>query len=187
RAWAAARLLVLTPPSSAAADLPGDLRDLLSPDVLGEWLLTADGQFATLASLVDRRVGRRAPQRGLPTSPSVPSESKPLSAPTLDGDVRIESTLRLPAGAVARRSGPGPATRRVVRTAQRRRGPELCAFVLTGALLVARLGEHHLLAFHPKRHQIAWILGAHGHSRFASHSFSTAARFETHFSAIGEL
>ena len=85
RAWAAARLLLL---DRKAIEVPVELR--------GEWLLTAEGELVSLGSLADRIAGRATPMRGVPASPSLPADRKPLDAPSLDSEARIASTLRLP-------------------------------------------------------------------------------------------
>jgi hypothetical protein len=98
RAWAAARLLLLTPPTDDFVKLPDDLRAVLDPDLFREWLLTPDGQFASLGMLVDRHVGRAEQSQLPPGPPKLPSDS-PLGA--LSGLSRrpgVERFVRLPPG-----------------------------------------------------------------------------------------
>src|SRR5262249_39245781 len=52
RAWAAARLLLISP-----ADLPSDVRGVLRPELLGEWVISPDGAILTLETLVARHTG----------------------------------------------------------------------------------------------------------------------------------
>lgn len=88
RAWSAARLLSL----GLKADPP--------PELKKEWLLTSDGEFATLGALIDRKAGRAATSRSLPGVPYQIADRKPLDASRLDADAAIASTLRLPPGSL---------------------------------------------------------------------------------------
>ena len=256
RAWAAARLLLLTPPTDDVRKLPPEVRDALAPELLGEWLLTAEGELLSLGSLVDRRSGKPLPARGSPTAPTLPADRKPLDAPSLDSDARIASTLRLPLGSVPLRpirgalscqhafvaaprdlfaaslaeetktlhapagefthaadlaegflaagplvvalydgdreplwvfrvpetdSLPNIRGRTAIRIDQPERLPELSSFALAGDWLIARLGEHHLIALDLKARSVAWILGTHGRSRFEPRLFPTAPTFTPNF------
>ena len=58
RAWAAARMLQLSPPASTLNHLPPEVQDALRPPLLNEWLLAADGLPVTLDALLQRHLGR---------------------------------------------------------------------------------------------------------------------------------
>ncbi|QDU22438.1 outer membrane protein assembly factor BamB family protein [Urbifossiella limnaea] len=92
RARAAARLVLLTPPGTEEANLPPDVRALLTPSVRSEWLLTADGQFVTLRELLSRQAGRgtpaRAPPAVQPVTPDVPF--------ALGADARVRRMVPFP-------------------------------------------------------------------------------------------
>ena len=96
RAWAAARLLLLVPPVADPNDLPQDVRGALDPDLMGEWLLTAVGEFVSLRALVDRQTGRGSPPLKLPASPSLPHEPKREDVPGLSATASVTRTVPLP-------------------------------------------------------------------------------------------
>lgn len=95
RAWAAARLVLLTPPGTDEANYPADLRAAVEGAVRSEWVLTAGGDFLTLAGLIDRHAGRAAPARPPPTT--LPARQLE-ETPTLGPDARVTRTLPLPPG-----------------------------------------------------------------------------------------
>jgi outer membrane protein assembly factor BamB len=103
RAWAAARLLSFEPRFLV-------MPEWLSAELSDQWLLTADGEFATLGQLVDRRAGRPPPTRSSPGPPYLPADRKPLDAPSLDGDATIVATIRLPPGSIPLRPITGSLT-----------------------------------------------------------------------------
>ncbi|MDB5309808.1 MAG: outer rane biosis protein BamB, partial [Gemmataceae bacterium] len=110
RAWAAARLLLLAPPTDDTVKLPRDVRDVLIPELLGEWLVTADGELVSLATLADRHAGRMAPPGGLPAPPTLTADRKPPDAPGLGPDARIAATAQLPPNAFPLRPIAGAVT-----------------------------------------------------------------------------
>jgi outer membrane protein assembly factor BamB len=63
----------------------------------------------------------------------------------------------------------------------------LSSFRLTGAWLVARLGERHLIALDLRGRRVAWVLGACGTPGYRPVGFPDAARFGPEFSATGRL
>jgi outer membrane protein assembly factor BamB len=260
RAWAAARLLLLSAKADDERQLPADLRAVLTPDVRGEWLLPPDGVPATLDTLVLRHVGREP----APVAESSPAacERKPDDAPTLSGDADVARTLRLPPGSVPLHwlPGAGPPTRVVVATPDGllavplatgdptrhaaaggfthaadlpggfvAAGPsavavygagraaawvfrvpttdplperpgafrvfpddapppaELSSFHLAGSVLVARLGDRHLIALDLGAKRIAWVLGTHGTPAFRPHGFPGDPRVGPTFAVAGRL
>jgi outer membrane protein assembly factor BamB len=110
RAWAAARLLLLTPKTDAESKLPADVRSALAAELRDEWLIPPDGVPVTLATLLDRHLGRERASAFLPSSPALPCDRKPEDAPSLSPDAEINRTLRLAVGSVPLRWIPGMAT-----------------------------------------------------------------------------
>ena len=98
RAWAAARLLLLTPPVADPRDLPRDVRDALDPRFVNEWVVTAAGELLTFGTLLDRRTRRPAPHRAA-TPPTLPQPRKPDDAPDLAADATVARSARLPPAA----------------------------------------------------------------------------------------
>ena len=99
RAWAAARLLILGPAVDGGAKLPPDVRELMRPELRGEWLVTAKGELLTLDALIARHTGRAATPNHPPpfvTLPARPSRAAPGRA----ADAAIDRTVRLPPAAV---------------------------------------------------------------------------------------
>ncbi|HEY2910269.1 MAG TPA: PQQ-binding-like beta-propeller repeat protein, partial [Gemmataceae bacterium] len=98
RAWAAARLVRLDfkePPSPA-------VQSLLTPELLGEWLLTEKGEFTTLEGLRARRAGSAA------RSPPRPvSTRKPVEPPSPGASLGIAAEQQLPPGSRPLLSIPG--------------------------------------------------------------------------------
>lgn len=58
-----------------------------------------------------------------------------------------------------------------------RPAPLLSSFALAGAWLVARLGEHHLLALDLPGRRVAWVLGGDGRAGYWPAGWGTAPRF----------
>ena len=139
RAWAAARVLLLTPKAEVAKP-PPDLLRVLTPDLLAEWVLPPDGVPATVGGLLDRLTGREpAPPAGTLAAAAGRAE-KSGGLPTLTDDAAVARTLRFDSVAVPLRwlSGMGPPSRLFVATAD-----ELVAVPLTGGEPVRRpLGDH---------------------------------------------
>ncbi|MDY3559238.1 PQQ-binding-like beta-propeller repeat protein [Gemmata sp. JC673] len=91
RAWAAARLVQLSP---HAGELPTAVRRALPPALMSEWVLTADGLPVTLEAFVNGHLRR-------PTSaPSVPVTSAPAArySPALAPQSEREHTWQAPSG-----------------------------------------------------------------------------------------
>jgi outer membrane protein assembly factor BamB len=86
RAWAAARWLSLGTSPEDARDLP--------PELLGEWLVSADGELLMLGTLAARRLGKPAPALG------APSKNKPRDMPIVDADIRVAAATLLPVGSI---------------------------------------------------------------------------------------
>jgi hypothetical protein len=63
----------------------------------------------------------------------------------------------------------------------------LSSFRLCGARLVARLGEHHLIALDLRGRRVAWVLGAGGAPGYRPVGFPDAPRFGPEFFASGRL
>lgn len=59
--------------------------------------------------------------------------------------------------------------------------PLLSSFALAGSWLVARLGDHHLIALDLSARRVGWVLGADGRIGYVSNRFPEAPRFEPHF------
>ena len=93
RAWAAARLQLLSPAEG--------VRAAVDPALLAEWVLPPDGVPLTLEALLGR------PPAAGPPPVSTLAEHKPADAPGLRATARIDRTLKLPSGAVPLRPLPG--------------------------------------------------------------------------------
>jgi len=274
RAWAVARLLALAPPADTRVKLPADakgalpaeLRDVLvsAPELRDEWLLPGDGIPVTLATLLDRYLGRQPPPKFFPTSPALDADRKDEDVPQLGADSRITRTLRLPPGSAPLRwlagmatpprrlfvaspdgllavslrqdrpvqryavvagythaaelaegfvvAGPSavavyaadrepvwvfrvpltdplPAVAGELRlyTGEPSSAPVLSSFRLTGAWLVARLGDRHLIALDLQGRRVAWVLGSNARPGYRPVSFPDAPRFGPEFAATGRV
>ncbi len=130
RAWAAARLLLLSPTTDGIEKLPHDVRAVLDPAIAREWLLTADGRFLSLEELVDQRTGRAAPVDGALASLVRVAERHPEAAPALNRFARMSRSVRLPPGTFALGMIPGASRQRNLFVASVR---EVLAFPLDGA------------------------------------------------------
>lgn len=108
RAWAAARLVLLTPPVDDRAKLPADVREAIGPPLRDEWVFPPDGLPVTLGQLLARHCGAD-PGRGVPSSPVPPPDRKPEDAPGLTADAEIDRTLKLPPGSLPLQFLPGAA------------------------------------------------------------------------------
>ncbi len=96
RAWAAARLLLLSPKVDVETKLPEDVRGVLTPGIRAEWVIPPDGIPITLENLLLRHLGREPPV--LPPAPTRVGMSKLEDIPQLAPDAEIDRTLRLPRG-----------------------------------------------------------------------------------------
>jgi hypothetical protein len=65
--------------------------------------------------------------------------------------------------------------------------PELTGFRLSGAWLVARLGDRHLIAFDLKCRRVAWVLGTSGHLGYVPHALPDAVRLGPTFALASGL
>ncbi len=130
RAWAAARLLLLTSKTDDEAKLPADLQAVLRAELRAEWLLPPDGIPTTLGTLLDRHLGRQPPRRFIPTAPPVAAERNPEDSPTLAADAEIDRTLRLKSTSAPLRWLPGTDT-----------PPKRLFFTSADELLTVSLGE----------------------------------------------
>lgn len=63
--------------------------------------------------------------------------------------------------------------------------PQLSSFVLAGSWIVARIGDHHLIALDLQARRVAWVLCSTGRSGFDPHLFSQTPRFGAHFAVVG--
>jgi outer membrane protein assembly factor BamB len=91
RAWAAARMLQLAPPANDITRLPANVREVLRPAILNEWILLPDGVPVTLDTFLKRRLGQS------PESASVPICAEARSCmPDLSAEAEIDRTLKLP-------------------------------------------------------------------------------------------
>jgi outer membrane protein assembly factor BamB len=133
RAWAAARLLLLTPPTDDPAKLPADVQSVLTPELRGEWVTPPAGGPVTLEELIDRRTGRKPPA-------SRPSHEPPFepAAPVLTNAAQITDTFRLPAGSVPLRPIPGGGRPAHVFVSA---GPDLLAVPFAPAASLTRRGR----------------------------------------------
>jgi outer membrane protein assembly factor BamB len=92
RAWAAARMLQLSPPTTELARLPSEVRDVLRGAILSEWVLPPDGVPVTLGDFVQRHLGRSPAPGSLPG----PARIGPLQTQTLTAESEIVHTLKFP-------------------------------------------------------------------------------------------
>lgn len=106
RAWAAARLLLLTHPGQHQA-LPADVRAALSPELHDEWLIAPDGSLVTLGTLAARHAGRTSDPPAFPESPAWPQFPRTSGPPGLHPDATAYRNLPLPCGAFPLRRIPG--------------------------------------------------------------------------------
>jgi hypothetical protein len=63
--------------------------------------------------------------------------------------------------------------------------PQLSSFVLAGSWMLARIGDHHLIALDLQACQVVWVLCSTGQSGFDSKLFSQTPRFGEHFAVVG--
>jgi outer membrane protein assembly factor BamB len=99
RAWATARLLLLTPKTDSEAKLPADLRAALTAELKGEWLLSPDGMPTTLGAMLAQHLGQKAPELFLPASLPASNERTAEDLPSLSPDAEINRTVSLQPGA----------------------------------------------------------------------------------------
>jgi outer membrane protein assembly factor BamB len=90
RAWAAARMVQLSPPATELARLPAEVRAALRAPLLAEWVLPPDGVPVTLDGFVKRQLG---------VSPAPGSAAMPVAAaspapPDLAADADVDREVR---------------------------------------------------------------------------------------------
>lgn len=105
RAWAAARLLLLTPRTDDEGKLPADVRAALAPELRNEWLIPPDGIPVTLGTLLLRHTGREPTSK--PTVRLRTCEPNPEDSPFLASDAEITRTVRLRPNSIPLRWLPG--------------------------------------------------------------------------------
>lgn len=261
RAWAAARMLQLSPPATEPTRLPVEVQDALRTPLLAEWVVAPDGVPVTLESLLQRHLGRSPAPGSLPTCAA---GSAPC-LPALTAESDIDHTLKLPpavaplspipggacppkrlfaAGArivvavpLDRRAHtehaaadlfthaaelrnwfvaagphavalygtvreplwvfrvpttdplplPGAADRFRIRCGCEPTTPHLSSFVMAGPWLLARIGEHHLLALDLPARRVAWVLNTGGRAAYEPAQFPNAVRFGPHVAVCGKF
>jgi outer membrane protein assembly factor BamB len=98
RAWAVARLLLLTPKADAENKLPEDLRGVLTPELRSEWVFRPNGIPTTLEAMLQEHLGRESPKiqsRPIPNSNAIIQLAE---SPELNPEAEVERTIRLPFG-----------------------------------------------------------------------------------------
>lgn len=88
RAWAAARMLQLSPPATELARLPTEVQGALRAPLLSEWVLSPSGVPVTLHDFLQLRLGKSS----VPASKPVPAAARISGAPDLDADSDIDRT-----------------------------------------------------------------------------------------------
>ncbi|MCS6864923.1 MAG: PQQ-binding-like beta-propeller repeat protein [Gemmataceae bacterium] len=107
RAMAAARMVQLAPPMLPREQWPDELRKVLQPELLREWILTPDGMPVTLEQWLNQKLGP------LPTpSPATwPAGAvAKLDPPNLSDKPTIRHTIALPPGVFPLQWLPGSST-----------------------------------------------------------------------------
>jgi len=90
---------------------------------------------------------------------------------------RVPTTARLPTGTASAHPV----------SADEPPAPHLSSFALAGSWLIARIGEHHLVALDLVAQRVAWVLGASGRAGYEPAQFPGAVRFGPHFALSGTL
>jgi outer membrane protein assembly factor BamB len=94
RAFAVARMVQLAPPARRREQWPAELRQLLQPQLLREWILTPHGIPVTLEQWVNQKLGEAsAPVSSRPTAPA-----GNFCPPVLGEKPAIEQSILLPPG-----------------------------------------------------------------------------------------
>jgi outer membrane protein assembly factor BamB len=97
RAWAVARVLLMTPLPAEEPRLPAEVMAAVAPEIRDEWLFGPDGVPITLGGLLDNLLGQAGTHASAEFCPKrCPRE--PAEAPTLGPGADIVRTLRLPPG-----------------------------------------------------------------------------------------
>jgi hypothetical protein len=65
--------------------------------------------------------------------------------------------------------------------------PHLSSFVLAGPWMLARVGEHHLIALDLSAHRVAWVLNTSGRAGYEPVQFPSAVRFGPHVAVSGKF
>lgn len=91
RAWAAARMLQLSPPATDIDRLPAGVWAACEP-LLSEWVLPSDGVPVTLGALLGRHLGRATPPVRVPTR----AAEKPLRPSELTSEADVDHAFKLP-------------------------------------------------------------------------------------------
>ncbi len=256
RAWAAARMLQLSPSATNASQLPAEVQAALRTPLLNEWVLDPAGVPVTLDSFLQRHLGRPPAPGSAPECPA----PRPPESPTIAAEAEIEHTLKLPpavtpllpipgagppkrlfaAGANVVVAVPldqskisehlptdlfthaaevrnwfvvaGPLAVAVYGTVReplwvfrvptdrlpdsdrtRVQGggeparPHLSSFVLVGPWLLARVGDHHLIALDLPARRVAWVLNSGGRAGYEPGQFPNAVRFGPHIAVCGRF
>ncbi len=98
RAWAAARLLLLSEKVDAETKLPEDVRGCLVPDLMTEWLIPPDGIPTTLGTLLQQFLGHGTAISAMTGNPAQAEDQDPTAISELNPDATIRRTLRVPKG-----------------------------------------------------------------------------------------
>ncbi|HSQ57288.1 MAG TPA: PQQ-binding-like beta-propeller repeat protein, partial [Gemmata sp.] len=111
RAWAVARILLITPKVADEEHFSPDLHDVLTEDVRKEWVIPPDGVPATVGTLLDRCLGREPTHAVRRSLPSQTCEWKLEDAPSLTADAVVERTKRFSSTTLPLRPIPGASAR----------------------------------------------------------------------------
>lgn len=65
--------------------------------------------------------------------------------------------------------------------------PHLSSFVLAGTWMLARIGEHHLIALDLQARRVAWVLGTSGNARYEPNHFPGEVKFGSHYAICGHF
>jgi outer membrane protein assembly factor BamB len=65
--------------------------------------------------------------------------------------------------------------------------PQLSSFVLAGTWLLARIGDHHLVAIDLSARRVAWVLSSTGRAGYEPNYFPDAPRFGQNFAVSGQF
>jgi outer membrane protein assembly factor BamB len=82
---------------------------------------------------------------------------------------------------------PGAAERVRIRCGCEPTTPHLSSFVMAGPWLLARIGEHHLLALDLPARRVAWVLSTSGRGSYEPSHFPNTVRFGPHVAVCGKF